>query len=139
MRIRRRAGSSGEVPASALSDMAFLLLVFFIIVSVFSPRIGVAVFLHPDAKKAAAALGKGEKIVVEGRGTDGIFYKNKKKTLAWVRDFFKAATAQDPRVAVRLALDPEFRYGLFVGLADAANGAGVTDFRTEGRRRGGAP
>jgi len=133
MRIRRRTGHSDEVPASALSDMAFLLLVFFIIVTVFSPRIGVAVYLRPDAKKAAASLSKGEKIIFEGRGKESIYYKKKKRDLAWIRDFLQAAVTQSSKVAVRLQLDREFSYGLFVGLADAANNAGVSDFGIEGR------
>ena len=136
MRIRRRSGSSGEVPASALSDMAFLLLVFFIIVTVFSPRIGVAVFLRPDARKAAAALHQGEKIVIEGRGRDRVVYKGAAKTVGWVRDFLIAAVGQNPKVSVRLRLDREFRYGLFVQLADGANAAGVRDFRVDGREGG---
>ena len=138
MRIRRRTGTSGDVPASALSDMAFLLLVFFIIVTVFSPRIGVSVFLKKDAQKAAASRKKGEKIILEGRGKSALYYKNKKRELVWIRDFLRAAVMQDEKVAVRLKLDRSFRYGLFIRIADFVNSAGIRNFRVSGRQGGGS-
>lgn len=132
MKLRRSARDTGEVPASALSDIAFLLIIFFIIVTVFAPRIGISVLLRGDERQAAAAIKKGEVIVLEGKGVDTILYKNKKRTPRWVRNFLLLAVQQQPDLAVRLKLEPSFRYGLLVKIAAYVNKAGIADFRVEG-------
>jgi hypothetical protein len=95
----------------------------------------VADFLHPDAKKAAAPSQDEDR--GRGRGVEGIFYKMKRRRFL-VRDYFQGR--QRPRIPGGGAAghDPEFFTGCcWPGRCREC--AGVTDFRTEGRRRKGAP
>jgi len=132
MKIGKRRTSTGEVPASALSDIAFLLIIFFIIVAVFSPRIGISVSIRNDSKKAASSLKKGEVITLEGRNRNTVIYRNKQRSMIWIKSFLMQAANQNPEVAVKIRLKPTFRYGNLVRIAAFVNHAGIKKFRVVG-------
>ncbi len=132
MRILKKGDEQESVPASALSDIAFLLLVFFILVSVYSPFVAVPLLLQKEsAKKAVSNLKPGEKVVLIGSKKDLIFYKKKKKTLKWVDNFLKELTLNKPRTKVVLQVGKNFLYGMVVQVSSSVNRYQIKNFIVE--------
>jgi len=122
MRILKKNDEQESVPASALSDIAFLLLVFFILVSVYSPFVAIPLLLQKQsAKKTVANLKQGEKVIFIGFKKDAIIYKKKKKTLQWVNTFLKELSLTKPRTKVELQVGPKFIYGMVVQFSSSIN------------------
>lgn len=129
MRILKKGDEPESVPASALSDIAFLLLVFFILVSVYSPFVAVPLLLQKEsAKKAVSNLKPGEKVIFTGSKKEEIYYKKKKKSLRWVSDFLKELTLNKPRTKVSLQVGPNFIYGLVVQISAYVNHYQIKNF-----------
>lgn len=122
-----------------MPDIAFLLIIFFIVLAVVSPRIGLPVFLEQDAKREAARLAKGEVVRLEGRGEATIQYRGEKRSMAWLRRFLRNAVDQQPDVAVDLRLADRFRYEGLVRVVAAVNESGIRHFRVDGLETAAAP
>ncbi|MEW6487891.1 MAG: biopolymer transporter ExbD [Thermodesulfobacteriota bacterium] len=125
MRLRRRLTADDEaVPMASMADIAFLLIIFFMVTMVFSVDRGLLIELPQTAVQESVNL---REIVLsitsEGRiQADGRFV-----SLAEVGPYVRAARAANPRGPVVVRSDRRVAYGTIADVMDELLQAGVRD------------
>ena len=111
-----------EINLSPMIDCIFILLIFFIVTTVFVEEQGVQVN-KPDAA-ATAAPEESENVTLEIGGDNKIHLDGKEVGLAEVVGLVKARV-KDPETLVVIRVHEKARHGVFVGVWDAARQAGA--------------
>lgn len=110
MRVRLKKEMKVVIPTASMSDIAFLLIIFFMLTTVFRKEMGLRVLL-PEAEKTERILksrnvsniyiDKDNRISVEDHLVDP------KKIIL----IFKAKVAENPALITQLKVDKRARYG----------------------------
>jgi biopolymer transport protein ExbD len=118
MRIRGRLRPSAEIPQASLADIAFLLLIFFLSITVLDTEAGIPlvlpaagtrpVRLHPDNVLAIVADSEG-RVTVDGRPAEP----------GEIRERVEARLRDNPDLVVSMETDPRARYDVMVRILDA--------------------
>ncbi len=118
-----------EIDLSPMIDCIFILLIFFIVATVFVEEQGLQV-AKPDAS-AAASTEETENVVLQITAENKILFDGKEITLADVANRVRAGV-REPDTPVVLRADEKSDHGLFVAVWDAARrgGAGQLSFTT---------
>jgi len=127
MKITRKKRNRIDIAESgALSDLAFLLIIFFIVIAVFNVNKG---FLLKLPKKDSHKIVNTEdifKISLRQNGT--LFVKNQNITLSEVESNIVALKAERPNMTFLLQIDPEARYQHVVEIVELVRNIGVDNF-----------
>ncbi|MFB3909831.1 MAG: ExbD/TolR family protein [Candidatus Eisenbacteria bacterium] len=130
IRIRGRRRVTPEISQASASDVAFLLLIFFLSATAFTVEVGIPVVL-PAWKAAPAQVARRDVLIARVRAS-GEWLLDGRAVDPWLAaDAVRARIAADPKLVLRLETDPEAPYGAMVGFLDEIRKAGVTrlDFR----------
>ena len=111
-----------DIDLSPMIDCIFILLIFFIVATVFVDEKGIQV-AKPDA--AATSIGEeNEKVVLQITANDKILFEGKEITLSDVAGRVRAYT-NDPDTPVVVRVDEKAKHGVFVAVWDAARRGGA--------------
>lgn len=122
-----RARSAPVLPLSAMVDVLFLLLTFFMTASVFREQelqIGVDL---PAAETAQGGQGGATQITITVTGEDRIYLGEREHTLDSLRQTLADLATQFPDEAVVIRGDKGSSFGLAVQIMDVAQRAGLRD------------
>ena len=119
-----------EINLSSMIDCIFILLIFFIVTTVFVEEQGIQVN-KPDAAAAAPALDDQEGVFLEITQQNKILMDEKEINLADITTSVKSRVS-DPETSVVIRVHEKSSHGVFVGVWDAAKrgGAEVLSFST---------
>ncbi len=132
--IRRQSKVSDKIPTSSMADIAFLLLVFFLVTTVFDEEKGLQVVLPekgPESevevspKNLLFYLVQPDGSVVIRRGESP---QEQRVTHREVEGIMRQALAQNPNVIAAVQTSPQARYVDMVNVLDAIQTAGATRF-----------
>ena len=118
----RRPGKNISIETSATSDLAFLLIIYFLVIAGFNINQGFIVNL--PAKNSSRLILKDDLARFEMDSTGGLFHNGAKIELAEAEREISAAAAGHPDLAVLLSIDgqaPWQNVVLFVELAQKLN------------------
>ena len=119
MKLRLRRLPSTEIPTASMADIAFLLLVFFVVTAVFSSNRGLPV-RWPSTGGAATASGPPAFIEV---GADGAVRVDCTPTRPGaILEALEHRLRANADTAVVLTVDPAARYQSFVAVYDVLSG-----------------
>ncbi|MGH0031992.1 MAG: ExbD/TolR family protein [Myxococcota bacterium] len=118
-----------EIDLSPMIDCIFILLIFFIVTTVFVEEKGLSV-AKPDAA-ASVSLEENENVVLEITADDKILFEKSEIGLAEVTGKVKALLS-DPETPVVIRAHEKSAHGTFVSVWDAARrgGAQMLSFNT---------
>ena len=117
MRHREKKRSFGDVSAASMSDIAFLLLIFFLVTTIFALEEGIPILLPP--KEAPKAKVKRENLLtVQAHANGAITLDDKFVALSQVRSAVERRLATNEELIVVLETHPDSEYGLMVDLLD---------------------
>ena len=134
MRIDRRRSSNPEIPLVSTSDVAFLLLIFFLSTAALSVERGLLLDL-PRAGEAPAVM-PASRIVSVSVAADGAFdLEGTPLSAAALRSALVARIAADPGVVVRLRVDSAAPYAAFVSALDQVKLSGARQLSLESGTR----
>ncbi len=68
MKLRERQERKAEIPTASMADIAFLLLIFFMVTTVFSNEMGLQIVLPEKGQKVKVKSENIQKVYVEERG-----------------------------------------------------------------------
>lgn len=127
MKFQKKSKVSSEIPQASLPDIVFMLLIFFMVSTVFKESQGLKVIL-PDAKKIEKLKGKRDIATLWADKAGNISIDDKLVEVNQVRNLIynKAADPLHPMKLVSLRIDKDVDMGL------------VTDIHEELRTVGGA-
>lgn len=112
--------------SGALSDLAFLLIIFFIVIAVFNINSG---FMLALPQKHSEKLVNIEDIVkVDLTKNNTFLYKGDVKTVEEVEDIIRKKLITHPNMTFYLRIDPETRYQNVVTVVDIIKKLDVENF-----------
>jgi biopolymer transport protein ExbD len=117
MNINRKKIKELSVSDSgALSDLAFLLIIFFIVIAVFNINKG---FILGLPQKQSTKIVNVEEIIRVNLTKDNkLFYKEQEYSLKQIEEMVKEKKAVRPDMTFLLKIDPEARYQDVVNVVD---------------------
>ncbi len=130
MRIDRRRSSNPEIPLVSTSDVAFLLLIFFLSTSALSVERGLLLEL-PRAGDAPVVI-SASRIVSVSVAADGTFtLEGMPLSAAALRAGLLQRLGAAPDAVVRLRVDPAAPYAAFVSALDQVKLSGARQLSLE--------
>lgn len=125
VRIKRGAKPTGEITIASMSDVAFLLIIFFLVTSIFLLKDGLHLSL-PDTTKPATVVSPGDVVTLEVRKDGAVTLDGRRAEMGEIERLLAEKRGEKPGLVVLLKLSGELPYGGAVAAIDAVKGAGVT-------------
>jgi biopolymer transport protein ExbD len=123
---RKNKNSKGIADSGTLSDLAFLLIIFFIVIAVFNVNEG---FILGLPRVDSAKLVNAEEIIkVYLNENNELFYKEEKMTLEELEELVSENYYQKPDMTFLLKVSPDARYQDFVNVVDSIRKLEVENF-----------
>ncbi len=115
--IKRKTRVSDEIPAASMSDIAFLLLIFFIATTIFDVEQGITLLLPGVGGKTTKVNPKNVmRITTDASG--GIFIDGNPVQAEQIEGMTRQRIAENPKTIVSIESDPESRYSTMIQVLD---------------------
>ncbi len=108
---------SDEIPTSSMADIAFLLIVYFMVTTTFAATRGLD-FALPKDDDTPPIVEKEESVLVEIRSSGAVFVDQEQKELGDIFEYLKPKLERNPKKPVIIKPDPEAPYGGMVAVFD---------------------
>ena len=108
---------SDEIPTSSMADIAFLLIVYFMVTTTFAATRGLD-FALPKDDDTPPIVEKEESVLDEIRSSGAVFVDQEQKQLTEIFDYLKPKLERNPKKPVIIKPDPEAPYGGMVAVFD---------------------
>lgn len=117
MLVEKRKTSSAEIPTASLADMAFLLLIFFLVVTTIGSDKGIDLVLPPEGDVKEIPKTNIMNILINDNGN--ILIDEEPRFLNQVKDIVKERLAKNPdKLIVSVKTTRLTPYNIFVGVMD---------------------
>ncbi|HLU25021.1 MAG TPA: biopolymer transporter ExbD [Longimicrobiales bacterium] len=127
MRERKRA--SGAIPTSSMADIAFLLLIFFLVTTVFDEERGLPIVLPEPQNQVEVSQKNILHIVVRADGLVDIRYGESPQVRTVrhneLEGIWRYEAANNPNLIAAVKTDPEAPYRHMINVLDELQGAGA--------------
>lgn len=126
MKFHRRQDPRGdvEIPLTSLTDIMFLLLIFFMVTTTFQASSGIQVKL--PASEAQMPDEKVERLVVSIKADGRIFVEESMVEESALDEVFKNASQKNSQTLVVIRADRDVSHGRVVQVMDSARRMGLT-------------
>ena len=109
---------SDEIPTSSMADIAFLLIVYFMVTTTFAATRGLD-FALPKDDDTPPVVEKEDSVLIEIRTTGDVVVDQKPTDVADIFDYLKPKLERNPKKPVIIKPDPDAPYGKMVGVFDS--------------------
>lgn len=116
MRFEKRRASD-EIPTASMADIAFLLIVYFMVTSTFAATRGLD-FAFPPEDDSPPAIEKEEAVLIEIQPSGDLIVDGKPMPLEQITDYLKPKLENNPLKPVIIRPDPAAPYGYMVDVLD---------------------
>jgi biopolymer transport protein ExbD len=123
MKIRRRE-IPAEIPTASMADVAFLLIIFFLVASFYSVTRGIQ-FSLPKHDEAALTAEPEAAVLIEIGSDSALMVDNRAMTLADLKGYIGPKLAQNPTKSVILQTSLEAPYQAMTDVFDELRQVGV--------------
>jgi len=127
--LKRRTRTSDEIPTSSMADIAFLLLVFFLVTTHFLEEKGLGLVLPepnpPQEKIAKIRKSNMMYFIVYGKDQIVMKHQDEERTMAIpeIRNFVRASLQANDQLIVSIKPDPSAPYGAMIDVLDELRAA----------------
>jgi biopolymer transport protein ExbD len=112
-----RVGVSDEIPTSSMADIAFLLIIYFMVTTTFAATRGID-FALPKEEDTPPMIEKEEAVLIEIQPTDQLLVDGQPMQLDKVLDYLKPKLERNPMKPVIIRPEPSAKYGRMVDVFD---------------------
>jgi biopolymer transport protein ExbD len=123
MKIRRRE-IPAEIPTASMADVAFLLIIFFLVASFYSVTRGIQ-FSLPKHDEAALTAEPEAAVLIEIASDNSLLVDNRKMALADLKGYIGPKLVQNPTKSVILQTSLEAPYQAMTDVFDELRQVGV--------------
>jgi biopolymer transport protein ExbD len=116
MKINRR-NVSDEIPTASMADIAFLLIVYFMVTTTFTATRGLD-FAPPKDDDNPPVIEKEDSVLIEIRSSGDIIVDQKPMQVEDLIDYLKPKLERNPAKPVIIRPDPSAPYGRMVDVMD---------------------
>ncbi len=117
MKFTRRSRVSEEIPNSSLSDIAFLLLIFFMVSTVFAIEEGLLLQL-PSQEGVVKKIARKNIMRISVYPDGNVTIDDEPVTVDVIRGRVEQATAENDKIIIVVETHPEARYGAMIDVLD---------------------
>ncbi len=119
MRFKRNSRVEAEIPNASMSDIAFLLLIFFMVTTAFAARKGIDFRLPAPAKDDQEIEEKELKaITIQVLASGRLVIDGSPKNVGDIQPYIKPVLAVDPKKFVIIQMDMDATYGSMMEVMD---------------------
>ncbi len=122
MAYKKRARLKAAIPTSSMADMAFLLIIFFLVTTSFSHDKGLGLTLPPYGSAVRVPRRNITKVWINAAGE--IMHDRELVSPEVMEERIRQMTSENPNLIVSIKTDPETHYEFFVDVIDAIKKAG---------------
>jgi biopolymer transport protein ExbD len=116
MRLRAQAASD-EIPTASMADVAFLLIIYFMVTSTFAATRGLD-FALPEQEDNPPMIEKEESVLIEIQAAGNIVVDQQPMEIADILEYLKPKLERNPMKPVIIRPDPNAPYGRMVDVFD---------------------
>jgi biopolymer transport protein ExbD len=117
LKFGRRSRVSDEIPNSSLSDIAFLLLIFFMVSTVFAIEEGLLLQL-PSQEGVVKKIARKNIMRISAYPDGAITIDDEPVSLGEIRGRVEQAKIENDKIIIVVETHPEARYGLMIDVLD---------------------
>ena len=117
MKLSRDTKVSEEIPTSTMADIAFLLIIYFMITTTFAATQGLD-FQLPQDEQETPQVEKEESVLIEIQSSGQLLVDGQPMPLDQVLDYLKPKLERNPLKPVIIRPDPSAPYGNMVNVFD---------------------
>lgn len=117
MQISRKTKVSEEIPTASMADVAFLLIIYFMVTSTFAATRGLD-FALPEEEDNPPMIEKEESVLVEITPTGNLVVDQRPMELGDILEYIKPMLERNPMKPVIIRPDPNAPYGRMVDVFD---------------------
>ena len=117
MKLERDTKVSDEIPTSTMADIAFLLIIYFMITTTFAATQGLD-FQLPQEEDETPTVEKEESVLIEIRSSGQLVVDQQSMPLDQVLDYLQPKLERNPMKPVIIRPDPNAPYGNMVEVFD---------------------
>ena len=122
MAVKKRSRFSATIPTSTMADIAFLLIVFFLVTTSMTHDKGLGLTLPPHGSSTRVPSRNITKVWINAVGE--IMHDQELVTLEMMGERVKNMTVQNENLIVSIKTDPDAPYEFFVDVVDEIKKAG---------------
>ncbi len=117
---KKKKGALGEITMASTSDVAFLLLIFFIVTTIFAAEQGLTLVLPGKQKKEDDTVRVAEKNIATlfVQSDNSITLDRKPIVVNHIKRSIEDRLLANPKLVVVLKVHPDADYGMMVGCLD---------------------
>ncbi len=113
---RRKPPEEAEIPTASMADIAFLLIVFFMVTTVFARDKGLKILLPEKGQKAVVSKGKVIEVSINDQGT--LFLGDQQVTMAQLKSGILQELAKKPDKVVVIKTNIDAPYERMINVFD---------------------
>jgi biopolymer transport protein ExbD len=117
MKMNRQKVSE-EIPTSSMADIAFLLIIYFMVTTTFAATRGLGFSLPKDDQENPPLVDKEESVLIEIQPGGVLLVDGKAMPIEAILEYLKPKLERNPRKPVIIRPDPEAEYGFMVDVFD---------------------
>lgn len=117
MEHRARSRASHEVSAASMSDIAFLLLIFFLVTTIFALEEGIPLIL-PGKSSTQTKVNRKNLLIVQAHANGAITIDDSITGFSLLRSTVERRLSDNAKLVVVIETHPDSEYGLFVDILD---------------------
>jgi biopolymer transport protein ExbD len=118
VKLRRKKGAMGdEISTASMSDIAFLLLIFFLVSTIFNQEQGLPMLLPGQASETATVSTKNI-LDIEIRQNNLVYLDEVQFRIPQLENEIRTRTAANPKLICQLKIHPDSFYGTMVDVLD---------------------
>jgi len=115
--MKKRKRSSTEVSSSAMSDIAFLLLIFFLVTTIFAVEQGIPLAL-PGQQSSNVKMNRKNLLIIKAFPNGSITLDKNPIIIGDVKAEVETRSAENPKLVVVIETHPDTDYGLMIDILD---------------------
>ena len=115
--MKKKNRVSQEIHAGAMSDIAFLLLIFFLVTTIFALEQGIPLVL-PGKTSSNVKVKRKDILVIEAHANGSIVVEKDIVPLAGLRRLIERKIAETEKLIVVVESHPDSDYGLMIDILD---------------------
>lgn len=108
---------SNEISSASLSDIAFLLLIFFIVTTIFALEEGIPLVL-PGQQSTSVKVKRDNILVIEAHANGSIVIDKQVVPISQIKSTVEMKLATNDKLVVVIETHPDSEYGLMIDILD---------------------
>jgi biopolymer transport protein ExbD len=116
-KLQARSRPSTEFSAASMSDIAFLLLIFFLVTTIFALEMGIPLVL-PGKQSSDVKVNRKNLLEVKAYPNGSVVIKDRQVPLSQIRPLVERELAVNEKLIVVIQTHPDAEYGLMIDILD---------------------